>query len=252
MERFVHKYLITMNKLIFRNFSIVSLAIITMYGFVACNKDDLGTTTLDATEALTDESSYALEQRGNLGKHGCYDLVFPLSIKFTDGTTVTVTSQDSLRGAIKAWHVDHGGNRHEKPDFVYPIQVIAEDGSIIDVADQAALRTLKEACHKSTLDSLHRRDSLHHHGFPKHDTLCFTLVFPIRVTKADGTIVTINTQDELKTLTRGEHNKGRGHGRKHGLQNQLSLLFPVSVKKSDGTTVPVTSKEELKALREGC
>lgn len=241
-----------MNKLIFKNFFTATLAVITMYGFVACNKEDLTSTSLDATEALTDESSYALEQRGNLGKHGCYDLVFPLSIKFSDGSVVNLTSQDSLRKAIKAWHIANGSRKHERPDFVYPIQVIAEDGSIIDVADQAALMTLKAACRKDHLDSLHHRDSINHHGFPRHDTLCFTLVFPIQVTKEDGSVVSVDTQEELKSLTQGEHRKGRGHGRKHGLQNQLNLVFPVSVKKSDGSILTIGSKEALKALREGC
>jgi hypothetical protein len=242
-----------MNKLIFRNFIMMAgLAIITTFGFVACDKENVNSTTQDATEALTDESSFTLEQRGNLGKHGCYDLVFPLGIKFSDGLVVNVTSQDSLRKAIKAWHISHGGSRHERPDFVYPIQVIAEDGSVIEVADQVALITLKKACRKNHLDSLHRRDSLHHHGFPRHDTLCFTLVFPIQVTKEDGTIITINTKEELKNLTQGEHRKGRGHGHKHGLRNQLNLVFPISVIKSDGTTISVASKEALKALREGC
>jgi len=241
-----------MNKLIFRKLIVAILAISTVYGFIACNKEDLTTTTLDATEALVDESSFALEQRGNLGKHGCYDLVFPLSIKFSDGAVVSVTSQDSLRKALKAWHLSHPGVKHERPDFVYPIQVIAEDGSVIDVADQAALLTLKAACHKNHLDSLHHRDSLDHHGFPKHDTLCFTLVFPIQVTKGDGTVLTVSSQEALKTLVQGEHKKGRGHGRKHGLQNQLDIVFPITVLKSDGTTVSVSSKEALKALREGC
>jgi len=81
-----------MNKLIFRNVMIATLAMITMYGFVACNKEDVNNTAQDVTEALTDESSFALEQRGNLGKHGCYDLVFPLSIRFSDGSVVAVTS----------------------------------------------------------------------------------------------------------------------------------------------------------------
>lgn len=242
-----------MNKLIFRNFFMMAgLAIITTFAFVACDKEGVNSTTLDAVEALTDESSFTLEQRGNLGKHGCYDLVFPLSIKFSDGLVVNVTSQDSLRKAIRAWHVSHGGSRHERPDFVYPVQVIAEDGSVIEVADQAALITLKKACRKNHLDSLHRRDSLHHQGFPRHDTLCFTLVFPVQVTREDGTLITINSREELKTLTQGEHRKGRGHGHKHGLRNQLNLVFPISVIKSDGTTISVASKEALKALREGC
>jgi len=218
----------------------------------ACNTEDLSADAVGDLDALTDESTYALEQRGNLGKHGCYDLIFPLSIVFSDGSKVEVTSQDSLRNAIRAWHQAHDAMKKEKPDFVYPIQVMAEDGSIIDVADKAALSALREACHKTYLDSVCRRDSLHHGGFPRHDTLCFTLVFPVQVTKADGTVITITSLDDLKVQTRDEHKKGRGHGIKHGLTNQLQLVFPVTVKKSDGSTITILSKEELKALREGC
>lgn len=239
-----------MSKSIFK-----SLLLALIAGFVtfsACNTEDLSSDAIGNVEALTDESTFALEQRGNLGRHGCYDLVFPLSIVFSDGSRVLVTGQDSLRHAIRAWHIANGGTKHEKPDFAFPIQVIAEDGSIIDVADKAALSVLREACRKTHLDSLCRRDSLHHGGFPKHDTLCFTLVFPIQVTKADGTVITINNHEELKAQTKDEHKRGRGHGRKHGLTNQFQLVFPVTVKKSDGSTLTVNSKEEFKALREGC
>lgn len=239
-----------MSKSIFK--SLLLAVIAGFFTLSACNTEDLGSNAMGDVDALTDESTYALEQRGNLGRHGCYDLVFPLSIVFSDGSKVEVTSQDSLRHAIRAWHLANGGTKREKPDFVYPIQVIAEDGSVIDVADKAALSALREACHKTHLDSLCRRDSLHHSGFPKHDTLCFTLVFPIQVTKADGTIITINNPEDLKVQAKDEHKRGRGHGKKHGLTNQFQLVFPVTVKKSDGSTITVNSKEELKALREGC
>lgn len=61
-----------------------------MYGFVACNKDALSTSTT-TLDALADQSLFNLEQRGNLGVHGCYDLVFPVSVKLEDGTVITAT-----------------------------------------------------------------------------------------------------------------------------------------------------------------
>jgi hypothetical protein len=141
---------------------------------------------------------------------------------------------------------------HKLPTFIYPISVIAEDGSIIVVANETDLRALKEACHKSHLDSLCHRDSLDHKGFPRHDTICFSLVFPINVVKSDGTTVTVNSAADLKALSQTEHSKGHGHQGHHGPKDQLNLVFPITVKKSDGTTIQVNTKEELKTLREQC
>ena len=242
-----------MNKQLIKMFGIAFMAFITMYGFQACTKDEVSsdTTTVDA---LANETLFTLEQRGNLGKHGCYDLVFPVSIKLADGTIITATNQDSLHSALKQYHKNKPGQGRPKvrPNFVFPISVIAEDGSVIVVQNETELHELRKACHKDHLDSLHHKDSLDHKGFPRHDTLCFSLVFPLKVTKGDGTQVTVNTKEELKALAKTEHGQGRGHGKKHGVQNQLQLVFPIQVKKANGTTVTINTKEELKALREGC
>ncbi len=240
-----------MNKQLIKFFGMAALAMISLLSFEACTKDDISSsTTLDA---LADQSLFALEQRGNLGRHGCYDLVFPVTIKLADGTTITVVSQDSLKKALHKWHENHkDGHKKNHPEFVFPIHVIAEDGSVIAVETKEELYDLRKACKKSHLDSLHHRDSMGHKGFPKHDTLCFSLVFPIKLKKADGTIITINSKEELKTQCQGERKKGQGHGKKHGIEHQLQLVFPIQVKKSNGTTVTINTKDELKALREGC
>jgi hypothetical protein len=241
-----------MNKHLIKNFIFGAMSFAMMYGFVACNKDALSTSTT-TLDALADQSLFNLEQRGNLGVHGCYDLVFPVSVKLEDGTVITATSQDSLRNAFKAYHAAHEGlGRGHHPTFVLPIQVIAEDGSIIDVQSESELLALRMACHKNHLDSLCHRDSMDHKGFPRHDTLCFTIVFPIKVAKADGTVITINSFSELQTQTVNEHHMGGGHGMKHGVKDQFQLVFPVTVKKADGTTTTVNSKEELGALRDQC
>lgn len=239
-----------MNKHFLKLISVASVAMIFTFGFISCDKESLSTgeTTLDAV----DETIYALEQRGNLGRHGCYDLIFPVTIKFSDGTTKTVTSQDSLRKAVKAWHLASGTSKRERPGFVFPIQVMAEDGAVITVESDTELAELKNACKKRGLDSLFHRDSLHHRGFPRHDSICFTFVFPISVKKADSSIVSVSNPTELKTLLQAERKGGRGHGRKHGISNQLQIVFPVTVTKSDGTTAVLNDKTALKALRESC
>lgn len=244
-----------MNKQIFKTFSLALIAAISMYGFIACNKDNTvstdDTTTLDAQ---VNQTLTTLEARGNLGPQGCYDLVFPVSIKLADGTVITAPSQDSLRHALKAYHKAHPGEDrpHTLPNFVYPVSVIAQDGSIIVVSTAADLQALKAACPKHHLDSICRRDSLDHKGFPRHDTICFTLVFPIKVTKTDGTIVTISSAADLKTLAQSEHGKGHGKDGHHGPKDQLNIVFPITVKKADGSTQVVNTQAELKTLRESC
>jgi hypothetical protein len=238
-----------MNKL-FVKFLSLTFLVTSLFTQMACNKEDL--TDSDNLEARSDETLFALEQRGNLGRHGCYDLVFPVTIKFSDGSQKTITSQDSLRKAAKAFHQANPGVKRERPDFVFPISVIAEDGAVIVVNSKEELLELKKSCIKNHLDSLFKNDSLRHRGFPRHDSTCFTLVFPIQVKKADGSVVTIASKEELKSLAKGEKGQGRHHGRKHGVANQLELVFPVTVTKSDGTTASVASKEDLKALRESC
>ncbi len=241
-----------MSKQLIKNSILGMIVLGLVYLFTACNKENVTTTSADT---LTDQSIYSLEQRGNLGKHGCYDLVFPVSIKLTDGTVITAPNQDSLRAAIHRWHqTQNPSNDPQRPDFVYPIQVIAEDGSIINVASKEELLALKAACHKNHLDSLMHRDSLGHHNFPRHDTLCFTLVFPIQVKKSDGTTVTINSFADLKYQAKAEHGKGHGfpgpgHG---GLKDLLQIVYPITIKYANGTTKTINSDAELKTAREGC
>lgn len=239
-----------MNKHFLKSISIAICTMIFTFGFLACDKESLSTP--DSILEAVDETMYALEQRGNLGKHGCYDLIFPVTVKFTDGTTKNVISQDSLKKAIKAWHMTTNSKKREKPSFVFPIQVTAEDGALITVDSESELKDLKKACMKKGLDSLFHRDSVHHKGFPKHDSICFTFVFPISVKKADGSIVAVANTTELKTLLHAEKKVGRGHGKQHGLINQLQIVFPINVKKADGTTAIIQDKDALKLLRESC
>jgi len=239
-----------MNKHFFKSIPIALVAMVFTLGFIACDKESLSTN--DTTLNAVDETMFALEQRGNLGRHGCYDLIFPVTIKFSNGNTKTVTSQDSLKKAVKAWHLSSGTNKRERPGFVFPIQVTAEDGAVITVDSETELGELRSACKKRGLDSLFHRDSLHRKGFPKHDSICFTFVFPIYVKKADSTVVSVANSSELKILLHAERKGGRGHGRKHGISNQLQIVFPVTVKKSDGNTAVLNDKSALKALRESC
>jgi hypothetical protein len=244
-----------MNKQVFKIFGFALMAILSMYGFIACNKDNTTASgDLTTLDAQVNQTLTTLEARGNIGAQGCYDLVFPVSIKLADGTVITAPSQDSLRHALRAYHQSHPGadRPHQLPNFVYPVSVIAQDGSIIVVQNETELAALKAACPKHVLDSMCHRDSLDHRGFPRHDTLCFTLVFPIKVTKTDGTIVTIANAADLKNLAQSEHGQGHGHDGHHGPKDQLNIVFPITVAKSDGTKQVVNTQAELKALRESC
>jgi hypothetical protein len=98
MIRLYIKYLITMNKHILKSFILALMAVWSTLVFVSCLKDNSSTTDDTTTlDAQVNQTLTTLEQRGNLGAQGCYDLVFPVSIKLADGTVITAPSQDSLR-----------------------------------------------------------------------------------------------------------------------------------------------------------
>jgi hypothetical protein len=117
------------------------------------------------------------------------------------------------------------------------------------------------------------------------------LQFPYSVTKEDGTIVTVDSRETLKTLVAECKINGEGHsggGKDHfrpcfnlvypitvntpngqvevaskeamkellkslkGKDKKLEFVFPITVTLKDGTTQVVNSREELRAIKVAC
>ena len=210
--------------------------------FVACQKED----DAASVENFTTNSIEAIHERGGFGKHGCYELVFPVSIQFADSTVVSVNSYDELRQAIRDWYVATGTHpKHgERPTLVFPFQVLNEAGEIITVETPEQLQALKDECrphHGGGNGGGNGGGHGHGHGQP-----CYTLVFPVTIQFPDSTQVTVNTAEEYRAAvhTWKENNPG--------IHGKAELVFPITVQLQDGSQVAVNSKEELRALKEDC
>ncbi|MEO8666770.1 MAG: hypothetical protein ABI462_14865 [Ignavibacteria bacterium] len=90
-----------------------------------------------------------------------------------------------------------------------------------------------------------------HHGGGHHEGggpggPCFTLVFPVTVSFADGTQVVVNSPQELG---RAAHDWNKNNPGQHA---RPEIVFPVTVTLKDGTQVVVNSKEDLQAIKDAC
>ncbi|MCR9286314.1 MAG: hypothetical protein NXI23_02880 [Bacteroidetes bacterium] len=200
--------------------------------FTSCDKSTL--TTQEGVFEFTDEAMFTLQESGSIGRKGCFELVFPITIEFPDSTTADVNDYDELRTAIKEWK-EANPDAQEKPNFVFPIEVISEDGEVISVANKAELFELKKDC-KGNFNR------------PKGHKCkpCFELVFPLTIEFPDGTTQEVADRSELKTTIREWKQNNQGS------DERPAIVFPIDVEMEDGTIVPVNSKEELKELRESC
>lgn len=195
---------------------------------VSCSKEESDSS--DSAELFARTSTTELQERSGSGFGGCFELVFPITIKFADGTTATVDSAKAIKSAIKTWkqaNPDVSG----RPSFVFPISVVKSDGTVIEVENETELRDLRKECPRKFGPK---------HGGGEH---CFKLNFPFKIKKADGTEVTINSLEDMKKLK----GKMRGHNGKHP-----ELVFPVSITLKDGTVKSIATKEELKAVKDAC
>jgi hypothetical protein len=209
----------------------------------ACNKNDD-----TAVEDAVDQALYSAQERGGLGKYGCYELIFPATIVLPDSSTVEVNSYEEIKTALRTYFQSQGtgGNGHHhhnrpKLSFVYPISVLSQDGEVITVETQEELIELRVACAGATFGQ-------HGHGgHGQHGLSCFDIVFPVTIQFPDSTTATANSRQEMRQLTREWRQNNPG------VQGRTQVVFPITVKMTDDSTlVTVNSREELKQLKEDC
>ena len=200
---------------------------------VACNKSDELT-----TEEAVDQALYSIQERGGMGRFGCYELVFPVTLTFSDGTTAEVNSYDEMKQALRTYFQTTSDRPH--PNFVFPISVISQDGDLISVNDQEELRRLRADC----------RGTFDHHGpqgHGQHGLSCFQIVFPITIEFPDGTTAQASDRMELHQLIRTWRHDHPD------VAARPKVVFPITVKMTDDDAlVTVNSREELQDLKESC
>lgn len=227
-----------MKKSVLIMFRYASLALGLLFILNACNKDEIADD--DYINVLATETVGGLELRSRSFNHGCFELVFPVSIKMPDGMIKIVENNDSLKRLLRGFCM--ADNALPKPELVFPIEIKAQDGTVMKVASLEELKTLKQECFRNMLDSLRHKEK----GGRSRESLCFTLVFPIEIKKSDGSLVKVLSKEELKSLIK---NEARTNHRK---KNKIEIIFPVEVILSDGMTKMLNSESELKSLIRSC
>lgn len=231
----------------------VLLFVATIAAFVACNKDN---TTSQTAQDYLDQTLFSIQERGGMGKYGCYELIFPVTINFPDSTTQEVNSYDEMLNAIRTWfqanggggtgggHHHHHGNPLDSlphPTLAFPVSVLSPDGEIITVNNESELHDLKVACGGGTFG---HHD---HHGHCQNALSCFDIQFPITIQFPDSTTATVADQAALHTLL---HDWKQNNP---GASGHPEIVFPIQVVlKVDGSVVTVSSKQELHDLKESC
>lgn len=235
-------------------FKIILLASVAgIAAFFACQKDN---TTGSVTDYI-DQTLYSIQERGGMGKYGCYELVFPVTINFPDSTTQEVNSYEEMKDAIRAWFEANGGfiggpggpgphhpmpiDSLPRPTLAFPVSVISPEGELITVNNETEMFDLKKACGFGTFG---------HHG-PKghgaHGLACFEIQFPVTIQFPDSTTATAADQDALRGLLKDWKQNNPG------VKAHPEFVFPITVvMKDDGTAVTVNSKAELRDLKENC
>lgn len=232
---------------------------------VSCSEEAY-TVDSETVQNYVDQSVYSIQTEANVGKLGCFEFIFPVSIEYPDGTVTDVDDYETLRSNLQAWieanaelfeddddsdadeDREDGKWRHGYkgdidwellPTLVFPIEVVSEDGTLSSIENQRELFELKRTCRKNFYGDKGR------HGHGKGDK-CFSLVFPITLVLADGSTITGEDRRDLKTQLRAWKETAED------ADERPSLQYPVTIELEDGTTQEITDLEALQAAKDGC
>lgn len=170
------------------------------------------------------------------GKRTCFKFVFPLTIVFPDGETLTVESDEAFRDAMHTWK-EANPEAEDRPYIQMPFDVIVDDGTeegaVITIETEEQFQALHQDCFE-------KRPHL-----PKF-RLCLDPVFPISIAFPDGTTQTVEDEDAFRTLMR-EWKEANPDA-----EVRPEIVFPIEVVNQEGTTIEVNDIEELKELLKDC
>ncbi len=246
---------------IFLKYSFAILALLSAGLFItSCSEEADSVVDIETTENFVNQSIYSLQTEGNVGKLGCFEFVFPVSILYPDGTTESVDDYETLRATIKAWFEANAASLDlpEKdstrrrgfgyladipwdmlPTLDFPVDILTDSAEIVTVEDREQLFELKKTCKKDFYGNRGR------HGHGKGDK-CFSLVYPVTLVLPDGSTITGEDRKEIKTQLREWKAENPDN------EERPSLQFPVTVELEDDSTQEIATQEDLEALKETC
>jgi hypothetical protein len=219
--------------------ALMMMVLMTIGLFTSCEKDSDLTTSVVDIDNYVDSTMYDMQRNANCGRFGCYELVFPITLNFPDGTSAEVDSYEDLRETLYAWK-EANPEAGERPVLAFPIDLLTEDGEVVTVENREELGELRRAC---------RRDFWRNNGPRGHRNrpmFCFKPVYPLSLTFPDGTITEVEDLQEMKDVLRTWKSENRD------AEGRPKFVFPMEVEYEDGTTATVESPADIRALKEEC
>ncbi len=111
---------------------------------------DSSIVTIASEEDLATLKETCGERGGEGGRNQrCFQLLYPLTINFPDGTSVTVADRAEAKAAKEAFKAANPDNE-EKPSLAFPYDVELADGTIVTVKNEEDVATLKESCEEES------------------------------------------------------------------------------------------------------
>lgn len=219
----------------FLNFAVLAFVMLGLVTSCADSDD----AQLLSTEEFVGATIDGMEAQGKIGRGGCYEFVFPISINFEDGSTAELADYASLRVVLKTWR-ENNPDAENKPTLSFPLEVMDEDGSLISVADKDELKELRKECRRGHFDNPRRIRKFFR-------TACFDVVYPVTLEFPNGSTLEAATPGALKTAIRAWRQSVE-----RPVEDHPSVVFPITVEYEDGTQVEAASKEALKELKDQC
>ncbi len=217
-------------------FGFLACLMLTISVFSCATEDD----AVGTTENFVNDSTDKICTETRSGDKGCFELIFPITVVFSDASTVAVNSFEEMKSAFKTWK-EANPSVKGRPTIQFPYSVTTQDGSIVTIENAEQLKALLATC--ITKGDGPGKGGGHDGGGPKGDgNPCFKINFPFTVITTSKGEVVINSQDEFQALLKSLK----------GTKEKPQYVYPITLTLKDGTVVTVKSAEEIKAIKDGC
>ena len=167
------------------------------------------------------------------GDWKCFDLVLPVTYVMPDGSTITVSSYDDDNWAdIKVWY-EANSDAEEKPALQYPVDIsfeTREGSTTLTVTNDEEMRGAYGRCGSGRDDD--------------RDRECFELVYPVTYLMPDGSMITVENDEDWDPIKDWYDANPNAEGRPE-LQYPVDLVL-------DDETFTVNSAEEMGEIKREC
>ncbi|GAB5552014.1 MAG: hypothetical protein Sapg2KO_16050 [Saprospiraceae bacterium] len=190
-------------------------------------------------QSISDEEALCdLYEECDYFEEECFEIIYPVDLRFPDGQTQTFNSEDELEDALDAWEASADPDSKVYPDFVYPIEVSFEDGSTETLTSLEELTKLEEECYEDYYDE-------EYDDFD--DEECYELVFPLSIQLPEGAVELADNEEALyNILDDWEANAAPN------TEEYPDFVYPIEVILENDSTVSIENTQAFEELEDEC